>query len=142
LLLASNQFVVASQSGAIIDGKMTSRPVFGKAPVISDLAKGKIKDPLGQKAFEYGEKVIQVGMWTALPPATPEAIQSTYVKAFEAAVNEPQFKNEWSKIDPDSPVASRAELEMLVNELGEVSPEALNFIQAELSRQGIETGTR
>src|SRR5262249_51448248 len=70
-LLTSGKFAVVSQSGAVIDGKMVSRPALGNAPIISDLVKDKIKDPLAQKAFEYGEDIIQVGMWLALPPGTP-----------------------------------------------------------------------
>jgi hypothetical protein len=142
LLLATNKFVVATQSGAIINDTMTSRPVFGSAPVISDLVRGKIKDPVAQKAFEYSEKVIQVGMWAALPPGTSDRVLATYVDAFEATINDPQFKDDWAKIDPDSPVAHRAELEQLVNELGKVPADALDFIQAELKRQGVESGSR
>ena len=73
------------------------------------------------------------------PPGTPEPIRDVYIKAFTAAVNDPQFKTEWSKLDPDSPNANHTELESLVNEIGQVSPEALGFIQQELARQGIET---
>jgi hypothetical protein len=135
-LLKTGKFAVASQSGAIIDGKMVSRPMFGDAPIISDLVRGKIKDPLAQKAFDYGEKVIQVGMWVALPPGTSDSIVQTYVQAFEKAVNDPQFKESWSKVDPDSPVANKAELEGLINDLETVSPEALKFIRGELGRQG------
>ena len=65
------------------------------------------------------------------------AVSEDVVKAFEAAVDDPQFKNEWSKIDPDSPVAQRKDLERLVDELGHVSPDALSFIQSELKRQGV-----
>ena len=141
-LLATGKFVVVSQSGAVIDGKMTSRPVFGSAPVISDLVKGKIKDPLAQKAFEYGESIVQVGMWLALPPGTPDRLVAPYVKAFEAARNDPEFQAAWAKIDPDSPVASKADLEKLVRELDKAPPEAVEYIQAELKRQGFGTGSR
>ena len=139
-LLKTNKFDVASQSGAIIDGKIVSRPMFGDAPVISDLVRGKIKDPLAEKAFAYGEQVIQVGMWIALPAGTPDSIVKTYVQAFEKAVNDPEFKGPWSKIDPDSPVASKADLEGLIHDLGAVPPEALKFIRDELKRQGAEVG--
>jgi tripartite-type tricarboxylate transporter receptor subunit TctC len=141
-LLATGKFAVVSQSGAIIDGKMVSRPALGNAPIISDLVKGKIKDPLAQKAFEYGENIIQVGMWLALPPGTPDAVVATYVKAFEAAINDPDFQAAWVKIDPDSPVASKADLEKLVHELGKTPPEAVEYIQAELKRQGFGVGSR
>ena len=136
-LLSTGKFAVASQSGAIVGGKMSSRPVFGAAPVISDLVKGKIRDPLAQKAFEYGENVIQVGMWVALPAGTPDPVVATYVAAFETTVKDPQFQAEWSKLDPDSPVAFKPELEAVIGELPKVSPEALAFIQDELKRQGL-----
>jgi tripartite-type tricarboxylate transporter receptor subunit TctC len=128
---------VVSQSGAVIDGRMTARPVLGKAPIISDLVKGKVTDPVAKSAFDYGENIIQVGMWVALPPGTPEPIVAAYVKAFEAAVNEPQYQTDWSKIDPDSPVAHRAPLETLMREVGKAPPAAVEWIQAELKRQGL-----
>jgi tripartite-type tricarboxylate transporter receptor subunit TctC len=141
-LLGTGKFAVVSQSGAVIDGKMVSRPVLGDAPMISDLVKSKIKDPLAQKAFEYGENIIQVGMWLALPPGTPDGIVATYVKAFEAALNDSEFQAAWVKIDPDSPVASKADVEKLVRELGKAPPEAVEYIQAELKRQGFGVGSR
>ena len=103
---------------------------------MSDLVKGKIRDPLAQKAFDYGEYVSQVGMWLALPPRTPDAIVATYLKAFEATLQDSRYQAEFAKIDPDSPVASKADLEMLMRELAKVSPETLDYIQAELRRQG------
>jgi tripartite-type tricarboxylate transporter receptor subunit TctC len=141
-LLATGKFAAVSQSGAVIDGQMVSRSVLGNAPVISDLVKGKIKDPLAQKAFEYGENIVQVGMWLALPPATSDGIVATYVKAFEAALDDSQFQSAWVKIDPDSPVASKADLEKLVRELDKAPPEAVEYIQAELKRQGFGVGSR
>jgi tripartite-type tricarboxylate transporter receptor subunit TctC len=141
-LLATGKVAVASQSGAVVDGKWVGRPVLGNAPIISDLVKGKIKDPLAQKAFEYGESIVQVGMWVALPPGTPDGMVATYVKAFEAASNDPQFQTAWVKIDPDSPVASKPELDKLVHALAKAPPEAVEYIQAELKRQGLGQGAR
>ena len=141
-LFSTGKFAVVSQSGAVIDGKMVSRPILGEAPTISDLVKGKIKDVLAQKAFEYGENIIQLGMWLALPPATPDAIVATYVKAFEATLNDAEFKTAWAKIDPDLPGASKPDLERLVSELVNAPPEALEYIQAELKRQGFGIGSR
>ena len=134
-LLANGNFTLATQTGAIIDGKMTARPVFGKTPVISERVTGKIKNPLAQQAFDYGEQAIQIGMFLALPPRTPDAIVAQYVTAFEATVQDPAYKEAWAKIDPDSPVAHKADLEKLMTEVARVSPEALAFIQDELKRQ-------
>jgi hypothetical protein len=81
-------------------------------------------------------------MWVALPSSTPNGILSTYVEAFEATTKDPQYQNDWAKIDPDSPVAHKADLEKLVSEVAQVSPEALKFIQAELRRQGVEVSSQ
>ena len=131
-------FVVASQSGAIIAGKSIPRSAFGSAPIISDLLKGKITDPIAQQAFEYGEQVVQAGMWVALPPSTPDATVNAYIQAYDKAIAEPQYQAEWVRIDPDSPNASRDDLEAMIRKLGAVSDEALGFIRDELRRQGME----
>lgn len=141
-LLSTSQFAVVSQSGAVVGGRMAPRPILGNAPIISDLVKGKVKDALAQKAFEYGENIIQVGMWVALPPETPEGIVATYVKAFEATMNDSEFKSAWARIDPDSPVAHRRDLEALVRALASAPTEALDYIHAELKRQGFGIGSR
>lgn len=141
-LLATGKIGLVSQSGAYIDGKLLSRPVFGDAPVISTLVKGKIKDPLAQRAFDYSDQVIQVGMFLALPPKTSDTILAAYSKAFEDTVKDPAYHEAWSKIDPDSPVAHKADLEKLMKELAGVSPEVLDFIQAELKRQNVSVGAR
>ncbi len=135
-LLRTGKFAVVSQSGTVKGGKKIARSMLGNAPIIADLVKGKIRDPLARKAFDYGEYVSQVGMWLALPPRTPDRIVATYVNAFEATLNDPQYRVEFAKIDPDSPAASKAELEKLIRELAKVSPETLDYVQAELKRQG------
>ena len=137
-LMKLGKIVPASQSGAIIDGKSQPRAVFGPTPIMADQVKGKIKDPLGQQAFEYGEQVVQAGMFFALPPGTPDNILDAYIKAYDKASEEPQFKTDWLKVDPDSPNATRADLETMIQKLGAVQPPALDFIRDELRRQGME----
>src|ERR1051326_3433580 len=70
-LQKDGNFTIVSQSGSMKDGKIMPRALLGNAPIISDLVRGKISDPLAQRAFDYGENVSQVGMWLALPPRTP-----------------------------------------------------------------------
>jgi hypothetical protein len=135
-LLATGRFAIVSQSGTVEGGKPVPRPILGNTPLISDLVKGKIKDPVAQHAFEYGEAVSQIGFWLALPPRTPEPIVSIHLNAFEATLKDSKYRDELIKIDPDSPVASKADLERLVRELGKVAPATLEFVQAELRRQG------
>jgi len=137
-LSKTGKFAVVCQSGFMMDGKRVQRPIFGDAPVISDLVKDKIKDAVAQKAFDYWQNVSQVGMWLALPPRTPAEIVASYLQAYEATLRDPNYQSEFAKIDPDSPPASRSDLEQLVRELAKVSPETLDYIQAELKRQGID----
>jgi len=135
-LLGTGKFAVVSQSGMVEGGKTMQRPALGDAPLISDLVRGKIKDPLAQKAFEYGEYVSQLGFWLALPPRSPEATVATYVRALETTLKDDRYQAEFAKIDAGAPAATRRDLETLVRELAKVSPETLDFIQAELKRQG------
>jgi tripartite-type tricarboxylate transporter receptor subunit TctC len=135
-LIRTGKFAVVSQSGTTKEGKQAARAALGNAPIMADLLKGKIRDALAQNAFAYGEYVSQVGMWLALPPRTPDRIVAAYGNAFAATRDDPQYQTEFARIDPDSPVASKAELEKLIRELAKVSPETLDYIQAELRRQG------
>jgi hypothetical protein len=136
-LLKTGKFAIVSQSGTVKDGRLAPRTTLGNAPIISDLVKGKIKGPIAQKVFAYGESVSQVGMWLALPPRTPDTIVASYVNAFEATLKDRKYQNDFAKIDPDSPVASKADLEKLMGELAKVSPETLDYLQTELTQQGI-----
>jgi hypothetical protein len=137
-LLGTGRFAVVSQSGTVEGGKALPRSILGNTPLISDLVKGRIKDPLAQKAFEYGEYVSQVGMWLALPPQTPESIVSSYVKAFDGTQRDSEYQAEVAKINPDSPLASKADLDHLIGELAKVSQETLGYVQTELKRQGVD----
>jgi tripartite-type tricarboxylate transporter receptor subunit TctC len=137
-LRGTSRFAVISQSGTVEGGKALPRPALDNAPLVSDLVKGKIKEPLAQKAFEYGQYVSQVGLWLALPPKTPDNIVASYVTAFEATRHDPEYQAELTKIDPDSPPASKADLDKLIGELATVSPDTLGYVQAELKRQGVD----
>src|SRR5262249_41711241 len=103
-LMRNDKFIVVSQSGSMKDGKQSGRALLGNAPVMADLVSGRITDPLARNAFDYGETVSQVGMWLALPAHTSERIVATYVRAFLATINDPHYRFEFAKIDPDSPV--------------------------------------
>lgn len=136
-LRQTGRFAVVSQSGSVKDGKIVPRVSLGQAPLIADLVAGKITDPMAQKVFAYGQNVSQVGMWLALPPHTHDSVVAAYVRAFTATLANAQYQTEFAKIDPDSPVASKADLDRLMGELGNVSPQTLDYLQTELGRQGI-----
>jgi len=139
-VLNTGKVTAISQTGQVQDGKRVKRPTLGDAPIFSELVREKIHDPEARRAFNYWEDVSQIGMWLALPPRTPQEIVDTYVKAFEATNNDPAFQNEYSKIDPDSIVASKTDIEKQISKLAKVSPETLKFIEGELRRQGFTAG--
>lgn len=139
-IMKTGKVTVISQTGQVQDGKRVKRPILGDAPIFSDLVRDKIQDPEARQAFNYWELVSQIGMWVALPQRTPDAIVDTYVKAFEAATGDSAFQSEYSKIDPDSIVARKADIERQIAELGKVSPETLKFLEDELRRNGFTAG--
>jgi hypothetical protein len=126
------------QGGTVKDGKRVPRAVFGDAPILADLVKGKIADPLARQAFDYTENVSQVGMWLALPPKTPQPIVAAYVKAFDETLKDPDYQADFAKIDPDSLVASKADLEALIGRLAKVSPQTVEYIQDQMKRLDVD----
>jgi hypothetical protein len=134
----TGNFKIVMQGGTVKDGKRVPRAAFGSAPILADLVKGKITDPLAQKAFDYSENVSQVGMWLALPPKTPKPIVDAYIKAFNATLQDPGYQADFAKIDPDSLVASKADIEALVAKLHTVSPQTVEYIQDEMKRLDVD----
>jgi len=137
-LLKSGNFSVISQSGTVRGGKAEPRPELGHAPIFSELVRGHIKDPLAQRAYDYGENVSQVGRWLALPPETPDTIVAVYLKAYEATVRDSEYNAAVAKTDPGSPQVSKADLERLARDLSKVSPDVIDYVQSELGRQGFK----
>jgi tripartite-type tricarboxylate transporter receptor subunit TctC len=134
----TGNFKVVIQGGTVKDGKRVPRAAFGSAPILADLVKGKITDPLAQKAFDYSENVSQVGMWLALPPKTPKPIVDAYIKAFNDTLKDPGYQADFAKIDPDSLVASKTDIEALVGKLHTVSPQTVEYIQDEMKRLDVD----
>jgi tripartite-type tricarboxylate transporter receptor subunit TctC len=139
-IMKSGKVIVVSQTGQVQDGKRVKRPILGDAPIFSDLVRDKIHDPEARSAFSYWEDVSQIGMWVALPAGTPEPIVATYLKAFEATTSDPVFQSEYSKIDPDSILATKADIERQIGALAKVSPETLKYLEGALRRQGFTAG--
>lgn len=137
-LISSGNYQIVLQGGTVVGGKRVPRAAFDDAPILANLVKGKITDPEAQKAFDYTENVSQVGIWLALPPKTPDNIVATYVKAFNATLADPEYRAAFAKIDPDSPVASQADIEDLVGKLAAVSPQTLDYVQAEIRRENVD----
>lgn len=137
-LADTGNFKVVIQGGTVKNSNRMPRAAFGDAPILANLVKGKITDPVERKAFDYTEDVSQVGMWLALPPKTPAPIVAAYVKAFNETLKDPDYETDFSKIDPDSLVASKADIESLIDKLAKVSPETLGYVKEEMKLQNVD----
>lgn len=135
-VLATGRFHVVSQTGVMRSGQPIAREDL-RAPIFASLVEGKIKDPLAQRAFDYWNNLRQIGSWLALPPNTPDPVVDAYVKAFNAMVQDKNYIGEIERLDAGAPTATSVDLRILMDKLADVSPEVLDFIQAEQKRQGL-----
>lgn len=137
---AIGKFSVLSQTGQTQDGRRVARPTLGSAPIFSELVRDRITDPQARRLFSYWEDVSQIGMWVALPASAADNVIDAYRKSFEATVTDSSYREEYARIDPDSIIATRTELESLVKRLASVSPETLKFLDTVLTQQGFTPG--
>jgi hypothetical protein len=102
-LLRTGKFAVVSQSGTVKGGKQVPRSILGGAPIISDLVKGNIKDPLAQRPLP-GSTSARWG-WACCLPGRRQVV-STYVTPSRPRSMIP-ISVGFAKIDPDSPVTRK-----------------------------------
>jgi tripartite-type tricarboxylate transporter receptor subunit TctC len=136
-LLQTGKFQILAQTGTLQDGKEVPRPEFADAPLFPELMKGKIKDPIVQKAFDYWQSLVATDKWLALPPNTPAAMVDTYNEAFGRLMKDPEFAALGKKISEDFEPMSRKDVELLVQTLSSTPDEALGYMKALLRKQGL-----
>jgi tripartite-type tricarboxylate transporter receptor subunit TctC len=137
-LTDTGKFAVLAQTGTVDEGKVVSRSEFGKnVPMFSDLMKGKIKDPIQQKGFDYWYALLTTDKWLALPPETPKPILDAYRNAFEKLFTDKEFQEKAKAVSEDFELQHAADMEATVKTLGGTPPEALKFIESMLNKQGI-----
>jgi hypothetical protein len=136
-LLQTGKFQILAQTGTLQDGKEVPRPEFADAPLFPELMKGKIKDPIVQKAFDYWQSLVATDKWLALPPNTPAAMVDTYNEAFGKLMKDPEFAALGKKISEDFEPMSRKDVELLVQTLSSTPDEALGYMKALLRKQGL-----
>jgi hypothetical protein len=61
------------------------------------MVKGKINDPIAQKAFDLWTALNSGDKWLALAPGTPEGILTAYREAFGKLAAEPEFLQQGKK---------------------------------------------
>jgi hypothetical protein len=136
-LLDTGKFKILAQTGTLQGGKVLPRPEFADAPLFPDMMKGKLKDPIIQKAFDYWQSIVATDKWLALPPDTPADIIATYNKAFEGLMKDQEFTELGKKISEDFEPMSRQDVEILIKTLANTPNEALGYMKIMLNKQGL-----
>jgi tripartite-type tricarboxylate transporter receptor subunit TctC len=137
-LTQSGKFKILVQSGTLRTGMLIGRPDFGDAPLLTNAVEGKIKDPLALKAFEYWRDIALTDKWLALPPKTPKEIVDVYRTTYGKISQDADFLERARKISEDFVPLSAAEVESLIHKLGSLPPEATEYMQVILRKQGLD----
>jgi len=135
-LLDSGKFKVLVQSGGLQNGRLVPRPEFADAPLLSDLLAGKL-DPIAQKSFDYWRGVLLADKWVALPPGTPKAILEAYRKAWREVAADPDFLAQGRRISEVFTPMTDSDISSLVQSVADAPPEAIEFLDVLLRKQGI-----
>ena len=137
-LMEGGTFEVLTQSGTLDNGTVVGRPDFGDAPIFSEQMAGKINDPLAQEAFAFWRAQASIDKWLALPPGTPPAIVEAYRKAYRELAADPEFIEQGKRMSEDFVPMSFRDIEQLVKTLDETPPEATEYTNVLLRKQGIQ----
>jgi tripartite-type tricarboxylate transporter receptor subunit TctC len=72
-----------------------------------------------------------------LPPKTPKALVDVYRRAFVRMADDAEFRERGRKISQDLDIQSGEDLEKIIKVLDETSPQALEYIDLLMKKQGI-----
>jgi tripartite-type tricarboxylate transporter receptor subunit TctC len=136
-LVESGKFRILTQSGSLDGDTFVARPEFGGAPVLANLMRGKLTDPIAKQAFDYWEAINGLDKWLALAPDTPDDIVATYRAAFDKAVADPDFATMGKRISDDLAPMSHQSVEYLVAKMSGTTEEAEDFIKNLQRKQGL-----
>jgi hypothetical protein len=135
--LDRGQLKIVFQTGALEGGRIVGRAEFGDAPLFPDMMKGKITDPVAQKAFNLWTALNTGDKWFALAPGTPDTILAAYRDAFTKVAAEPDFLEQGEKISEGFAPMSARDVEMVVDTLAGTPNEAVEYTKAVMRRQGL-----
>jgi tripartite-type tricarboxylate transporter receptor subunit TctC len=135
--LKNGALVLVTQSGYLADGKLLAREDYGNTPLFPNQMKGKIKDPVAQKAYDYWEALNNGDKWMALPPATPDNIVAAYREAFAKMSKDPEFLERGEKISDGFVPMTGPDIEVVARTLADTPAESLEFNKNLMRKQGI-----
>jgi hypothetical protein len=136
--LDTGRFKIISQTGALKNGSLVSRPEFVDAPIFAKMLEGRINDSVMAQAFDYWMSNIAMDKWFALPPRSPKAIVDAYRAAYARMIQDPEFVERGKKISEDFVPLLHGDVETLLNTLGGTPPQAIDYISTLLRKQGLE----
>lgn len=135
--LNNGQLKLITQSGYLANGKILARRDYGNTPLFPEQMKGKIKEPIAQKAYDYWEALNNGDKWLALPPGTPENIVAAYREAFKKASADPEFLDKGEKISDGFEPMTAQDVETVAQTLADTPPEAIEYTKGLMRKQGI-----
>jgi tripartite-type tricarboxylate transporter receptor subunit TctC len=136
-LQAEGKFKVLTQTGLLEDGKFLPRSEFADVPVFPNQVEGRINDPIQQQGYQYWISLILLEKFLVLPPNTPKAVIATYREAFSRMAKDPEFQERGRKISQDLDAQNGEDIEKLIKLLDQTSPQALEYINGLMKKQGI-----
>jgi tripartite-type tricarboxylate transporter receptor subunit TctC len=138
-LVDSGKFRIVNQSGALENGKFVGRPDFRGAPLLTDQLRGKVNDPIGQRALRYWSSINAMDKFLALGPGTPMAVVDSYRDAFRRTAEDPKFSEQGKRISEDFAPMSYRDVEGLVAALADTPAEVIDYLTTTLTRQGLKS---
>ena len=136
-LIESGKFKILTQSGLFQSGQFAANDDFGGAPVFAHQMDGKINDQLAKAAFSYWTSIITAEKWIGLTPKTPAEIVAVYRDVFDKVSIDKDFLSASGKIRDDMIPVKYSDMAMLIRNLADTSPEALNFTTSLMEKQGL-----
>jgi hypothetical protein len=137
-LYDKGKYTILYQSGT--QGAAIPSPIKEQAglPLFAAAMKGKIKDPVAQKAFDYWRHLSTIYNWVALPPKTPDSIVAVYRAGWDKVKSDSGFFAQVHKVSPEATAVSADEMARTIQDLADVPNAALDFQKTMLSRQGLK----
>lgn len=135
--LKNGQLKLVTQSGYLAEGKLLAREDYGDTPLFPNQMKGKIKDAVAQKAFDYWEALNNGDKWMALPPGTPDNIVAAYEAAFAKMSKDPEFLEKGEKISDGFVPMTSQDIATVAKTLADTPAESLEYSKRLMRKQGI-----
>jgi hypothetical protein len=137
-LTGSGKFRILAQPGTFEGGKLVPMPGYGDAPLLSDLIRGKIGDPIAEKAYDYWIDINSIDKWLALMPGTPAPIVTAYREAMAETARDPEFEEFRKKLSDDVVVVPYQNVENAIRRIAATSDEAIRYQKVLLRTQGLD----